>query len=158
MINLFKRKKKEKIPVVSKVIGIYTAQCKGVPVMRTIPDDEAKYPHVLEVLNHHHSVHIVEDVNDEYFKVISRYQPNKFGYVRKNSGSYIMCIALPYCVIVKDNQKFVVYNSPNEKDESHAVTYKPGERLVIETEWDNYGKIYDENYWVNLDTVDRLRY
>lgn len=152
-MNLFK--KKVRPPEMVKVMGIYTAQTKGVPVMANL-DSEVKYPKVLEVLNYHHSVYIVDDSDKEYFKVISRYQPNKFGYVRKDSGSYVMYSALPYMVLVHKEGEIAVYDAPHANAEKVGMC-NPGERLTIETEWDHYGKIYDKPCWVNLDEVNKLR-
>lgn len=98
-MSLFKNK--TKAPEHSRIIGIYTAQTKTVSVMDS-PDTETKSPNVLDILSYHQSVYIIDDFNQEYFKVILRYQPNKIGYV-KNLMVIILCILhfLIQCLFMK---------------------------------------------------------
>lgn len=152
-MSLFKRK--TKAPELPKVIGIYTAQTKTVSVMDHL-ETEVKYPNVLEILSYHQSVYIIDDSDSEYFKVVLRYQPNKIGYVKKSHGSYIMYTALPYSVLVHEEGEIAVYDKPTIEGNKVGMC-NPNDRLLIETEWDNFGKIYDKPCWVNLDEVNKLR-
>ena len=153
-MSLFRNK--TKAPEHSRIIGIYTAQTKTVSVMDS-PDTETKSPNVLDILSYHQSVYIIDDFNQEYFKVILRYQPNKIGYVKKSHGNYIMYTALPYSVLVHEEGEITVYDNPTV--ESNKVgTCNPGDRLLIETEWDHFGKIFNKPCWINLDEVNKLRH
>ena len=67
-----------------------------------------------------------------------------------------MYTALPYSVLVHEEGEIAVYDKPTVEGNKVGMC-NPNERLLIETEWDNFGKIYDKPCWVNLDEVNKLR-
>lgn len=81
------------------------------------------------------------------------------GYINKQCGTYILTSALPYKVIIvsANNDIVPMYDRPTVNGAKVGMCY-PKEVYRIDWEWDNFGKLHDKPYWVNLDNVEKLRF